>query len=105
MSRRRSAHFGLPRNLTRDKSGNLRYKRPDTSRYISLHGHGDLTAIRAAEAMNAAFGPVPLRGHRHRYRESFAAFDWSAVDDDLRQIIAAKCPDVFDTQGRVLGQG
>ena len=95
MGRPRTVNHDLPRNVGRDTARRLRYRRPDTQRYVSLHDLGQELALRLAAVLNRAFGPRPARGERHRYAESFRRFDWTTVDTALREAATAKCPDLM----------
>jgi hypothetical protein len=95
MGRARTVNVDLPRNLGRDPERRLRYKRPDTWRYVSLNDVPEATAIVAAGVINEAFGHKPPRGERHRYADAFRRYDWTAADPAIRAIATAKLPDLF----------
>ena len=98
MGRPRTVNFDLPRNMGRDKRGTLRYRRPDTGRYVSFGDLDPPIALALADLLNRAFGPQPARGARHRYAESFRRFDWPAVERTMMELATAKCPDIMPFQ-------
>ncbi|ADV26973.1 hypothetical protein Psesu_1123 [Pseudoxanthomonas suwonensis 11-1] len=105
MGRRRTKNLDLPRRVTRDpRTGALRYKRPDNGSTIYLSTLAEEVALRLAELLNEAFGPVAPRGGKYIYRQSFMSYPWGKADPELLRIVAVRMPDLLPMQRRLSEQ-
>lgn len=105
MGRLRTVNQDLPLYMSRDnRTGALRYKRPDNGRHVYLSGIAEPLAFQFAEVITTAFGHKPARGMRHLYQQQILSFAWNKVDRGVVALVAAKLPDVLPLQRGVARQ-